>query len=52
MLPDDVHTEFIEGIHRERGRLILAVRRAFARQGTDNLFENTALLVEHGEINR
>ena len=57
MLPDDVHAEVIEGEvivntatpASQHARLILAVRRAFARQGIDNLFENITLLVEHDE---
>ena len=57
MLPDDVHAEVIEGEvivnsatpAGRHAKIILAVRRAFARQGIDNLFENTTLLVEHDE---
>jgi Uma2 family endonuclease len=57
MLPDDVHAEVIEGevivnVAMSTGRqakIVLAVRRAFARHGIDNLFENTTLLVEHDE---
>jgi hypothetical protein len=57
MLPDDVHAEVIEGEvivnaatpAGRHARIILAVRRAFARCGIDNLFENTTLLVEHDE---
>jgi hypothetical protein len=57
MLPDDVHAEVIDGevivnaatpAGRD-ARIVLAVRRAFARKGIDNLFENTTLLVEHDE---
>ena len=57
MLPDDVHAEVIEGEvivnsatpAGRHAKIILAVRRAFGRQGIDNLFENTTLLVEHDE---
>ena len=57
MLPDDVHAEVIEGEvivnaatpGGRHAKIILAVRRAFARHGIDNLFENTTLLVEHDE---
>jgi hypothetical protein len=57
MLPDDVHAEVIEGEvivnaatpAGRHARIVLAVRRAFARRGIDNLFENTTLLVEHDE---
>jgi hypothetical protein len=57
LLPDDVHAEVIEGevivsARTPAGRhakIVLAVRRAFARRGIDNLFENTTLLVEHDE---
>jgi putative restriction endonuclease len=57
MLPDDVHAEVIEGEvivnsatpAGRHAKIILAVRRAFARQGIDNLFENTTLLVEQDE---
>ena len=57
MLPDDVHAEVIEGevivsaatSAGRRAKIVLAVRRAFARHGIDNLFENTTLLVEHDE---
>jgi Uma2 family endonuclease len=57
MLPDDVHAEVIEGevivsAATRAGhhvKIILAVRRAFARHAIDNLFENTTLLVEHDE---
>ena len=57
MLPDDVHAEVIEGEiivnaatpAGRHARIVLAVRRAFARRGIDNLFENTTLLVEQDE---
>jgi hypothetical protein len=57
MLPDDVHAEVIEGEvivnaatpAGRHAKIILAVRRTFARQGIDTLFENTTLLVEHDE---
>jgi Uma2 family endonuclease len=57
MLPDDVHAEVIEGEvivsaatpAGRHAKIILAVRRAFARHGIDNLFENTTLVVEHDE---
>jgi Uma2 family endonuclease len=57
MLPDDVHAEVIEGEvivnaatpAGRHAKIVLAVRRAFARNGIDNLFENTTLLVEHDE---
>lgn len=57
LLPDDVHAEVIEGEvivnaatpAGRHAKIVLAVRRAFARQGIDNLFENTTLLVEHDE---
>jgi Uma2 family endonuclease len=57
MLPDDVHAEVIEGEvivnaatpAGRHAKTVLAVRRAFARHGIDNLFENTTLLVEHDE---
>jgi len=57
MLPDGVHAEVIEGEvivnaatpAGRHAKIVLAVRRAFARQGIDNLFENTTLLVEHDE---
>jgi hypothetical protein len=57
MLPDDVHAEVIEGEvivnaatpAGRHAKIVLAVRRAFARRGVDNLFENTTLLVEHDE---
>lgn len=57
MLPDDVHAEVVEGEvivnaatpAGRHAKIILAVRRAFARQGIDNLFENTTLVVEHDE---
>ncbi len=57
MLPDDVHAEVIEGEvivnaatpAGRHARIILAVRRAFARHGVDNLFENTTLVVERDE---
>jgi len=57
MLPDDVHAEVIEGEvivnaatpAGRHARIVLAVRRAFARRGIDNLFENTTLIVEHDE---
>lgn len=57
MLPDDVHAEVIEGEvivnaatpTGRHAKIVLAVRRAFARHGIDNLFENTTLLVEHDE---
>ncbi len=57
LLPDDVHAEVIEGeviVHAatpagRHARIILAVRRAFARHGVDNLFENTTLVVERDE---
>jgi hypothetical protein len=57
MLPDDVHAEVIEGEvivsaatpAGYHAKIILAVRRAFARHAIDNLFENTTLLVEHDE---
>lgn len=57
MLPDDVHAEVIEGEvvvnaatpAGRHARIVLAVRRAFAKRGIDNLFENTTLLVEHDE---
>jgi hypothetical protein len=57
MLPDDVRAEVIEGeiivnaatpVGRH-AKIVLAVRRAFARHGIDNLYENTTLLVEHDE---
>jgi Uma2 family endonuclease len=58
MLPDDVHAEVIEGEvivnaatpAGRHAKIVLAVRRAFARHGIDNLFENTTLLVERDEI--
>ena len=57
LLPDDLHAEVIDGevivcAAARAGRhakIVLAVRRAFARRGIDNLFENTTLLVEHDE---
>jgi hypothetical protein len=57
LLPDDVHAEVIEGeviVHAatpagRHARIILAVRRAFARHGIDSLFENTTLVVERDE---
>lgn len=57
MLPDDVHAEVIEGEvivnaatpAGRHAKIVLAVRRAFARHGIDNLFENTTLLIEHDE---
>jgi len=57
MLPDDVHAEVIDGEvivnsatpAGRHAKIILAVRRAFAMHGIDNLFENTTLLVEHDE---
>jgi Uma2 family endonuclease len=57
MLPDDVRAEVIEGEvivnaatpAGRHARIVLAVRRAFARRGIDNLYENTTLLVEHDE---
>jgi hypothetical protein len=57
MLPDDVHAEVIDGEvivnaatpAGRHARIVLAVRRAFARRGIDNLFENTTLLIEHDE---
>ena len=57
MLPDDVHAEVIDGEvivnaatpAGRHARIVLAVRRAFARSGIDNLYENTTLLVEHDE---
>jgi Uma2 family endonuclease len=57
MLPDDVRAEVIEGEvivsaatpAGRHAKIVLAVRRAFARHGIDNLFENTTLLVEHDE---
>jgi hypothetical protein len=57
MLPDDVHAEVIEGEvivnaatpAGRHARIVLAVRRAFARRGIDNLYENTTLLVERDE---
>ncbi len=57
MLPDDVHAEVIEGEvivnaatpAGRHARIVLAVRRAFAKRGIDNLFENTTLLVEYDE---
>jgi hypothetical protein len=57
MLPDDVHAEVIEGEvivnaatpAGRHAKIVLAVRRAFARHGIDNLFENTTLLVEQDE---
>jgi Putative restriction endonuclease len=57
MLPDGLHAEVIEGEvivsaatpAGRHAKIVLAVRRAFARQGIDNLFENTTLLVEHDE---
>jgi Uma2 family endonuclease len=57
MLPDDVHAEVIEGEvivnaatpAGRHAKIVLAVRRAFARQGIDNLFENTTLLVEQDQ---
>ncbi len=56
-LPDDVHAEVIEGEvivsaatpAGRHARIILAVRRAFARHGIDNLFENTTLVAEVDE---
>jgi hypothetical protein len=57
LLPDEVHAEVIEGEvivnaatpGGRHAKIVLAVRRAFARRGIDNLFENTTLLVEQGE---
>jgi Uma2 family endonuclease len=57
LLPDDVHAEVVEGEvivnaatpAGRHAKIVLAVRRAFARHGIDNLFENTTLLVEHDE---
>ncbi len=57
MLPDDVHAEVIDGEvivsaatpGGRHAKIVLAVRRAFARRGIDNLFENTTLLVEQDE---
>jgi putative restriction endonuclease len=57
MMPDDVHAEVIEGEvivnavtpAGRHAKIILTVRRAFARHGIDNLFENTTLLVEHDQ---
>jgi Uma2 family endonuclease len=57
LLPDDIRAEVIEGEVIVNGatptgrhaKIILAVRRAFARRGIDNLFENTTLLVEDDE---
>lgn len=57
MLPDDVHAEVIEGEvivsaatpAGRHAKIVLAVRRAFARHGIDNLFENTTLLIEPDE---
>ena len=57
MLPDDVHAEVIDGEvivnaatpAGRHARIVLAVRRAFARNGIDNIFENTTLLIEHDE---
>ncbi len=57
MLPDDVRAEVIAGrvivspavSAGRHARIVLAVRRAFARRGIGNLFENTTLLVEHDE---
>jgi len=57
LLPDDVHAEVVEGEvivnaatpAGRHAKIVLAVRRAFARQGIDNLFENTTLLVEQDE---
>lgn len=57
MLPDDVHAEVIEGEvivsaatpAGRHAKIVLAVRRAFARRGIDNLFQNTTLIVEHDE---
>jgi Uma2 family endonuclease len=57
LLPDDVHAEVIEGEvivsaatpTGRHAKIILAVRRAFAKHGIDNLYENTTLLVEQDE---
>jgi hypothetical protein len=57
MLPDGVRAEVIEGEvivnaatpAGRHAKIVLAVRRAFARHGIDNLYENTTLLVEHDE---
>src|SRR5271165_911581 len=57
MLPDDIHAEVVEGEvivnaatpAGRHAKIVLAVRRAFARHGIDNLFQNTTLLVEHDE---
>ena len=57
LLPDDVHAEVIEGEvivnaatpAGRHAKIILTVRRAFARHGLDNLFENTTLVVESAE---
>jgi len=58
LLPDDVHAEVVEGEvivnaatpAGRHAKIVLAVRRAFARHGIDNLFENTTLLVEPGRV--
>jgi Uma2 family endonuclease len=57
MLPDDIRAEVIDGEvivnaatpTGRHAKIILAVRRAFASHGIDNLFENTTLLVEQDE---
>lgn len=57
MLPDDVHAEVVEGEvivnaatpAGRHAKIVLAVRRAFARHGIDNLFENTTLVAEQDE---
>jgi hypothetical protein len=57
MLPDGVRAEVVEGEvivnaatpAGRHAKIVLAVRRAFARQGIDNLYENTTLLVEPDE---
>jgi hypothetical protein len=57
MLPDGVRAEVIEGEvivnaatpAGRHAKIVLAVRRAFARHGIDNLYENTTLAVEHDE---
>ena len=57
MLPIGVRAEVIEGEvivsaatpAGRHAKIVLAVRRAFARHGIDNLYENTTLLVEHDE---
>jgi Uma2 family endonuclease len=57
LLPDDVHAEVVDGEvivnaatpAGRHAKIVLAVRRAFARHGIDNLFENTTLVVERDE---